>query len=600
MTPSAPVLDFKFPKFADNGFTEWIIEGGKGIYDSDEQIRIEDMALRVYSGDERMVLEMTLDSPEATVRIQENRAFSEGSIVIVGSNFKISGVGWQWDGKTKQIELHFDVLVEFSQNLGNSLVGGDISASVFSEQEGVLTVIRSETLRLTTSEADYKFEFENSVEVASSDLNLKSELLVAYADAPKGRKKKSVEVDKLDAVREVIATEEVVITQAARVIRADLAEFYPREKRALLTGAAKVEAEGVYLSGNSISTKEGEVIIQGSSDFGRSQMILLETGGLGIQGAAALSDETIVLADTIKMLQGAKRHQFIFDGAVEVMSGEVQMNAASMNIFTKEAARKKASGIDATKEPAIKVGSVESMVARGGVRIERGRQLVTSEMVEFFPDESRAVLTGSPKVESDEATVIGVKMELEPGLAIVRGSDGNRVKVVLPVLPDLGYDGLDSLNENSPKSSASIESQTVVQSVSLRMVEEATQTRFRFSDQVQVEATNLVATCEQLEVIATKKEGTDTKGPEDLEVAQIIASRSVKVEQSGRIATADKALIQPREGTIILEGNAVVNDDRGRVSGHRMILNKGKRNAIVEGGGPKGERAKITLPDFKR
>ena len=80
MTPSAPVKNFRLPRFGENGYTQWVLQGGKGIYDSAEQIRIEDMALRVYSGDERMALEMTMDSPEATVLVKENRAVSEGPI----------------------------------------------------------------------------------------------------------------------------------------------------------------------------------------------------------------------------------------------------------------------------------------------------------------------------------------------------------------------------------------------------------------------------------------------------------------------------------------------------------------------------------------
>ncbi len=71
MTPSAPVQNFRLPRFGDNGYTQWVLQGGKGIYDSAEQIRIEEMALRVYSGDERMALEMTMDSPEATLLTTE-------------------------------------------------------------------------------------------------------------------------------------------------------------------------------------------------------------------------------------------------------------------------------------------------------------------------------------------------------------------------------------------------------------------------------------------------------------------------------------------------------------------------------------------------
>lgn len=603
MTPSAPVLDFKFPKFGDNGFTEWVLEGGKGIYDSEEQIRIEDMALRVYSGDERLALEMTLDSPEATVRVQENRAFSEGSIVIVGSNFKISGVGWQWDGTTKQIELYFDVYVEFTQNLGTGFADQKEPPLASDTNDKELTVIRSERLRLTTTETEYKFEFENSVDATSRDLNLKSELLVALADAPAGNKRGSakLEVDQIDAVREVVAKEQVVMTQENRVIRADLAEFYPRETRALLTGSAQVEAPGVYLSGQTISTREGEIVVSGSSEAGRSQMILLETGGLGIEGAAALSDETIILADSITMLEQNDRHAFLFKGGVEVMSGAVQMRSESMDILTKAAETTHLSeNSPQTDQSEIKVGAVDKMVAAGGVRIERGRQIATGESVEFFPENSKAVLKGNPKVTSDQAVVTGGQMELQPGLALIQGSLESRIQVVLPELPDLGYEGLGGASEISDRPENGSVDETVIQSVTLRMIEEPTQTVFRFTDDVRVKATNLVATCDELEVVAiqNKAKNQNESAEKDLKVTEILAEGSVVVEQSGRVATAERAQILPNSGRVILEGNAVVKDERGQVSGHRMILNKGNRNAIVEGGDT-GQRNKITLSEMK-
>ena len=77
---------------------------------------------------------------------------------------------------------------------------------------------------------------------------------------------------------------------------------------------------------------------------------------------------------------------------------------------------------------------------------------------------------------------------------------------------------------------------------------------------------------------------------------RIEAHEHVVIKQTGRTATAQKAIIQPNEGQVVLEGEAVVEDERGRVSGHRMTLLQGQRRAIVEGGGPDGERARITLP----
>lgn len=40
MTPSAPVQNFRLPSFGENGYTQWVLQGGKGIYDNETQIRI--------------------------------------------------------------------------------------------------------------------------------------------------------------------------------------------------------------------------------------------------------------------------------------------------------------------------------------------------------------------------------------------------------------------------------------------------------------------------------------------------------------------------------------------------------------------------------
>jgi lipopolysaccharide export system protein LptA len=68
------------------------------------------------------------------------------------------------------------------------------------------------------------------------------------------------------------------------------------------------------------------------------------------------------------------------------------------------------------------------------------------------------------------------------------------------------------------------------------------------------------------------------------------------IEQTGRSATAKKAIFLPKEGKVVLEGSAVVKGEHGRAAGHRMTLFQGQSRAIVEGGGPESERARITLP----
>ncbi len=608
MTPNAPIKNFKLPRLADNGYTQWVLMGGQGIYDGPEQVRIEEMGLRVYTGDERMALEMSMDSPEATVRLQENKAFSESVIEIEGANFKISGVGWTWDGETKEIEVLYDTVVEFTQNISDSLTG---ELTPIGDDETPRTTILSERLKLKTTEKEYRFEFYNRVHVTSGEMTLSSNALVVNVDAPKGRDEGApkVEADQIEAVSLITAQDQVVINQAGRIVRAGEAIFLPREKKVNLSGTPEIEASGVYLTGNTIRSEEGKIVVEGSADTGRAQMILTETGGLGIQGGSALSEETIVLSDSIVMEELETENQFTFTGSTEVMSGAVQMQAGSMRIFANKEAEesKKAETKEAAAEgdeDSLKVGDVREMIADGGVRIEQSGQVATSSVVTFYPAEERAVLEGEPKVTNGEAIVTGEKMELKPGLAIIRGSDAQQVNVILPEMPDMGYEAFTGVaTASSPKPLDKTEKpqarDTIVRSNLLRMIEEPKQTVFRFTENVTVAATNLDASCQRLDVVAMEKKTKDAKSGEykdRLEVQRIEAIDSVEVKQDGRVATAQKAFILPEEGKVILEGNAVVNDEQGKVSGHRMTLLQGQRRAIVEGGGPDGERAKITLP----
>jgi lipopolysaccharide export system protein LptA len=644
MTPSAPVKNFRLPRFGENGYTQWVLQGGKGIYDSAEKIRIEDMALRVYSGDERMALEMTMDSPEATLLTKENRAVSDGPIKIVGANFKVSGVGWAWDGVTKEIEVKFDVVVEFTQGMAGMLTG-----AVAAEGEAELTEIHSRSLLLQTTAEAYRFTFTDSVHAVSGEMDLKSEVLIAIADTPEGKKDggSTVAGGKLDSIHQLIASDQVVIHQADHVLKAGHAEFMLREQTAHFSGLPQIETAGAFLSGATIDSQEGKVVVQGGAEAGRAQMIVSQAGGLGIMGADALSSETIVLSEVITMLELEAGSQFLFEGSVDVMSGALQMRSDKLTLFADGSAQGDApapvepvvADASAGVAPALQLGEVKQVIAEGNVRIEQEDRVATADLVTFYPQEQRADLTGNPRIERGDAVVVGDsmqltpelsivegsaelrvnlgevivtgdRMELKPGLAVVQSNTDQRVKVVLPEMPDLGFGNLQALTLTPNKTSEDVEaappvpgSETVVQSKALRMIEEAEHTLFRFTDTVSVSGTNLDATCGRLDVTAVPVSAEAAKSVEvsesQMEVEMIEAFDDVVFTQVGRVATCDRATIMPIEGKIVLEGNAVVTDEMGKVSGHRMTLLQGQRRAIVEGDRATGKRATMTLPEMK-
>ncbi len=591
MVPNAPVKNFKLPRFGDDGFTQWVLQGERGIYDSEAQVRVEGMALRVYSGDERMALELSLDSPEATIRLQENRAFSEEPILIEGTNFEISGTGWEWLGDPKEIRVAADSRVAFAQTIS----GGTGSTSGEIRQ----TRISSDQLLLRTTPTEYRFEFTGEVSAASSDWWLTSEHLLALADAPQGEaNRESAAAGQIDSVRQITATEKVVFRQGDRTVRAKEAEFFTEERRAVLRGTPAIEVPGAYLTGETVESQAGEIVIRGEPDGGRAQMILMDTGGLGLEGAGALSSETIVLADTIRLRELVQVHEFLFEGRVEVLSGNVQLNADNLTVIADRAPMPEAA--DAAPD-AVRLGRVSEMRAMGSVRIERSGQIATSDQVIFQPEKSRAVLSGSPRITNGTAIINGHTMELEPKLAVVRGVVGAPLQVELPVLPDLGFaESSEGVSTPTSETVGNVApNATFIQSQTLRMEERPEGTRFRFSDSVAVAGNNLVLSCERMDVITVPEHAASAGAAGKLIIERIEAFNDLKIEQAGRVARAGRGTIFPSEGRLVLEENAVVTDARGQVSGHRLTLFQGQRRAIVEGGGPDGERARITLPGFE-
>lgn len=599
VAPRTPVKHFRLPSFAENGYTQWVLRGSEGIYESAEKILVKDMDLRIYSADERMALELSMDSPRADIHAKEKRASSDAAIRLRGANFEITGTGWDWLGDDKLVKVLSGSKVVFQQGMDGSFEAAE-------QGSAKTTVIYSESLLLRTSEEGYFFEFDGDVLVFSGDMEMTCQRLTAVADAPEGAGADASKVGgtKLEAVREVVALRKVVINQGERQINAEKAEFDPRAKTALLTGLPRIEVPGAYISGQSIFSQSGEILVKGGPDAGRAQMILTQTGGLGIQGASELSEQTIMLADQIRMRETEVEGEntIFFAGNVDVMSGALTLQSEQLRVFTQAKAVEVKPEDDLGTD--LEVGEVHLIEAEGTVRMAQDGQTVRSDLVVFHPIDETAELTGDPMVSNGKIDVHGDRIELKPGRAIVYGSVDERVFVELPELPDLGYEpkmpglsGEGAAGESQRRISADVEqTSTKVYSRRVEMLEDPEKTRFHFIDEVEVHATNLDMTCRRMNVVSSERA---VSSEEDLGVDLIEALEDVTILQEGRVATCEKATVLPLEGKLVLEGEAMVDDVKGTVRGHRITLNQGEQRAIVEGGGPTGDgRARVTIPGF--
>ena len=80
-----------------------------------------------------------------------------------------------------------------------------------------------------------------------------------------------------------------------------------------------------------------------------------------------------------------------------------------------------------------KMEQIQRGLASGNVRITAGERRITSDQLELFPAEEKAVLTGDPRVWQDNDLVTGTKITifLKEDRAIVEGGPTKRVTAIL-------------------------------------------------------------------------------------------------------------------------------------------------------------------------
>jgi lipopolysaccharide export system protein LptA len=140
---------------------------------------------------------------------------------------------------------------------------------------------------------------------------------------------------------------------------------------------------------------------------------------------------------------------------------------------------------------------------------------------------------------------------------------------------------------------------TVIESGSAEMVSTEKETTFTFRNGVTVTATNMKLTCDHLEVIARRSGDPNATFGKQEDFKSLVAVGGVRIVQSDREATCDRAEVFPDEDKVVLTGNPVVRSTDGQyqASGPKMVLHRGERRAQIIADA--GERPRISLPPLK-
>jgi lipopolysaccharide export system protein LptA len=145
---------------------------------------------------------------------------------------------------------------------------------------------------------------------------------------------------------------------------------------------------------------------------------------------------TVIESGAAEMVSTDKESTFTFSKGVKVTATNMTLTCDFLEVVARRSG-----------DPTATFGKQEnfkSMIATGNVRIVQNDREAVCERAEVFPGDDKVVLSGNPKVRSTDGQyeASGPKMELLRGERIARiiGEPGERSRITLPPLKDLGYE----------------------------------------------------------------------------------------------------------------------------------------------------------------
>ncbi len=117
MRPDAPIRNFRFPVFGENGWKMWELRGVEGRFLEEGKGLILGLDLLVFSGDESMELENRIRSPQALIDFEAKTAESESTLFVTGPGYEIGGAAWHWDGGAKRMRVADGARVVFKDSI---------------------------------------------------------------------------------------------------------------------------------------------------------------------------------------------------------------------------------------------------------------------------------------------------------------------------------------------------------------------------------------------------------------------------------------------------------------------------------------------------
>ena len=566
---SESVTQFRYPKFSNNGFIEWVLEGNSGNYE-DSDISIKGLNLRIYSGDRlaRSLSKITGDN--CIFNSDSQIASSNDDILIEGSGFNLSGYQWTYDLSKEIISLNSNAFVRFSQNID----------SIFSgvEQKGE-TTINSERMRLIIEPNRYLFSFEGNCTLSSDSFILKTEFLEIELLNNSNKITFSMPTGELSGMKSIEGHGDVSFYGMGQFIKSNNFVIKPPESSAIFEGDSLIKYDQIVLKGDLIDWKQNQVDIL-SFNNNLSSFSNSNTGAANVRQDLS---STIIQSSMISLLKQKDACEYVFNKNVFFVSEFYRINADRLFLITKEMPNDYSSEI---------FQGITLTEAFGNVMFKHEDYLASGQYLKYLPIEKQLIMNDEVIYISDFARLKADQLKLENQI-LLASSSRDSIEVALPNTPHLNFEINESLNSNDTSS----DNDTIVLAGDLKMNIDDLNYDCVFNREVRLVNNDFSILSDLLTMKWTRLD-TPMEDSSKYKMNKIMADGSVKIEQTNYYASATHAEILPDEKILQLFGDAHFRDINGSIWGDSIEFDRKSKQTKIIGSGD-GKRARIQFDIFQ-
>lgn len=562
------VNQFRYPKFSDNGFIEWVLEGKSGTYDQ-SNISIENLKLRIYSGDQSARSLSNITGENCIFDSDAQIAKSNDSILIKGSGFDLSGNQWAYDLSNEIISVNSDATVRFSQNID----------SIFSgvEQEGE-TTIKSDQMRLIIEPTRYLFTFEGNCTLSSDSITLNSELLELELLNNSNRINFTVPTGELSGMKSIYGKGDVQFTGMEQLIQSEEFSIEPKENKAIFSGNALIQYNQIILKGDLIDLKQYEVEVlsldNNLSSFSNSK--------LDDQVSNYDQSSIFIQSKNIALLKQTDTYEYYFEKDVFFISELYKINSEWLYLKTEEI-------LDINSDEMFQ--NITITEAKDNVIVKHADYQISGGNLKYLPIDNQLEISNEVAYMSDFAKLKSDHLIIENNTLFAH-SDHELIEVILPNTSDFNFE----FNEDFDSSEESENSATVVYSNDLKINTDDTIYDCIFTGAVSLINGNFTLNSDQL-TMKWEPMQTDTINTAEYTIDKMIADGSVTMEQLNYFASANTVEILPDRKMFHLLGDAHFKDSNGSIWGEQIEFDRKLKQTKVTGS-QAGERARIQFDIF--